>query len=784
MSDLRYALRALRSRPGFTLAAILTLGLCLGANTAMFTIVNAVVLRPLPYPSPDRIVSLSLASRGIDEEVVDDADYFAWLANAKSVSLAAHTRSSGAVMLNGTAEEIAGMEVTAPYFAVFGVRPLLGRAFTADEDRPGALPVVVIAERLWRRAFASDSAIVSRTITIDGVPTTVVGVLPQWFTTLGHAEYWRPYHLPPTRDSVTYFYDVVGRLRDGASLDALRSELATITSRLEVGRRRMDRGRVPVVMTLHERRYGDRRTPLLLLFGAVGVLLLVACANVANLALARAVGRQREFAVRLALGAAPWRLVRATLYESLLVSVAGGALGLALSWAAVVYFVRLSPAAVGNVERIRADWGVLGFTFVVAAATGVIFGLIPAAVASRQDPQRALSATPRSTGTVRQQIVRRVLVVGQLATAFVLLSAAGVVARTFAHVASVNPGFRPEGLVGARVRLPAPQYTDTSAGPFFDQLVARVRRVPGVTAATLVDALPLAGVRSSSMLTDTLGRDSLRYDVVGVAPDYFRTLGAAMIQGRPIDETDGMNSARVAVVNIALARLLFPGTSAIGRTISRDGAMTVVGVVGNVLHWDLDKAAGPTVYVPIAQDGASRYLHLMVRTSRPLPAVESAMTQIVRSIDPALPPPVFTKMEAAVAESVAPRKFTFVLLGIFATIAATLAVLGLYGVLSNVVADRTREIGIRTVLGADRARVVRLIVRQGAVLVVAGLAAGLAGSVALTRVVASLLYGVSARDPLTLATVPLLLGAVAMLATLVPAWRAARVDPVVALRTD
>jgi len=286
------------------------------------------------------------------------------------------------------------------------------------------------------------------------------------------------------------------------------------------------------------------------------------------------------------------------------------------------------------------------------------------------------------------------------------------------------------------------------------------------------------------MLTDTLGRDSLRYDVVGVAPDYFRTLGAAMIQGRPIDETDAMNSARVAVVNIALARLLFPGTSAIGRTISRDGAMTVVGVVGNVLHWDLDKAAGPTVYVPIAQDGASRYLHLMVRTSRPLPAVESAMTQIVRSIDPALPPPVFTKMEAAVAESVAPRKFTFVLLGIFATIAATLAVLGLYGVLSNVVADRTREIGIRTVLGADRARVVRLIVRQGAVLVVAGLAAGLAGSVALTRVVASLLYGVSARDPLTLATVPLLLGAVAMLATLVPAWRAARVDPEVALRTD
>ena len=425
------------------------------------------------------------------------------------------------------------------------------------------------------------------------------------------------------------------------------------------------------------------------------------------------------------------------------------------------------------------------FTLAVAVATGMVFGLIPAFTTGRGNLHRALSAGSLRSGTsVGQQNLRRLLVVGQLATALVLLTGAGLVARTFAHVASIDPGFRPEQLISTAVQLPEPRYPDEKAAPFFEEMLARIRRIRGVETATFVDAPPFAGVRMSVEGKDSLGRQIPRIDVIAVGPEYFRTLGARLVEGRPIDSTDRAGAPRVVVMNETLARRLYPGTTAIGRTFAVGGGATVVGIVGDVLQRELEAAAPPLAYVSMAQQGMGRYTRVMVRVAGGTRPVEAAIAQTVRSIDPSLSPPKFRRMEEAVAESIAPRKFTFLLLGTFAMLAAALAVVGLYAVLAHLVADRTREIGIRAALGADRARVVRFVVKQGAVLVGGGIVAGLFGAIALTRLVASLLSGVSERDPITFTAVPLLLGLVAMLATLVPAWRAARVDPVIALSAE
>jgi predicted permease len=784
-TDLRYAARSLRAKPGFTLGVILTLGLSIGANAGMFTIVRAVVLRPLPYAEPDRIVSLSLSDKGVDQGTVNDLDYFAWVQRATSASLAVYGNERGVMTMGSGPQEIRGMSVSAPYFTVMGVRPLIGRTFTEDEDRPNQPPVVVLGEQLWRRGFGADSAIVGRTVDIDGSSVTVIGVLPESFTEPSHPEYWQPYHAEPAPVGTTFFFQVVGRLRPNASIETLRAELATLSARLAPQRPIRDRGLTPVAMTLHERRYGERRQPLLLLLGAVAVLLLIACANLSNLALVRAASRQREFAVRLALGAGRWRLVRSMLCESFLLSCGGAALGLALSAASVGYFVRLSPTSVGNAEGIQVDGTVLLFTLGVAVTTGMLFGLIPAFTTGRRNLHRALSAGSLRSGTgVGQHILRRLLVVGQLATALVLLTAAGLVARTFAHVASIDPGFRPEQLISTAVQLPEPRYSDEKAAPFFEEMLARIRRIRGVETATFVDAPPFAGVRMSVAGKDSLGREIPRIDVIAVGPEYFRTLGARLVEGRAIDSTDRAGAPRVVVMNETLARRLYPGTTAIGQTFAVGGGATVIGVAGDVLQRELEAAAPPLAYVSMAQQGMGRYTRVMVRVVGDTRPIEAEIAQIVRSIDPSLPPPKFRRMEEAVAESIAPRKFTFLLLGTFALLAAALAVVGLYAMLAHLVADRTREIGIRAALGADRARVVRFVVKQGAVLVGVGIVTGLFGAVALTRLVASLLSGVSERDPITFAAVPLLLGLVAMLATLVPAWRAARVDPVIALRAE
>jgi putative ABC transport system permease protein len=794
--DVRYAARALAAKPGYTAAVILTLALGIGANSAMFSIVNAVVLRPLPYANSDRLVSISTSTKGEDHGVVDDMNYVSWRDNARSVTLTLAGGTDGVLTTGGGPEVVSAMEVSTSYFSVFAVRPLLGRTFTEEEDHPGGPEVVVLHESLWRRAFGADSSIVGRTVTIDDRLHTVIGILPASFTTSRHAQFWVPIRmrdveglrpLSPTHPGVaTYYYFAYGRLRDGATLEGARAELATITRRIEPGRSPDLRGLSPVVMTMHERRFGDRRKPLVLLFSAVGVLLIIACANLANLSLARSAGRQREMAVRLALGAGRWRLARALLCESTLLALAGGLLGLLLAKASIGYMVRLSPASVGNLEGIPLDATVLLFTLGVAVLTGLAFGVAPAVAAARGDINRALtSGGPRSTAGGVQQATQRLLVVVQLATALVLLTAAGLVARTFLRVAAIDAGFEADHLASVQLRLPKMRYSPARAIPFFEQLASRVRAQPGVVSVAFVHGVPLSGLAYTFSETDSTGHRLGPIDVVEAGSDYFRTIGATIRAGRGIDSTDRAGSEEVIVVNEVLARQLFPQGSPVGRTIRWHGATArVVGVVKNVLQRDLEIAPSPVAYAALAQTDPRTYVTLMVRTAGAPTSLQSTLPRIVQSIDPTIPPAPVALMTDVVSRSIAPRQFTFVLLGVFAALAAMLAVIGLYGVLANLVADRTREIGIRVALGADARRVTRLVLGQGAALVVIGTTLGIAGSIVSVRSVRALVYDMSVYDPWTFAGGAALLVVVSLIASYIPARRASRVDPIIALRAD
>ena len=795
VSDVRYAARALVAKPGYSIAVVLTLALGIGANTAMFTIVNAVVLRPLPYPQPDRLVSISTSSKGQDRGVVDDVNYVAWRDNAHTLTLSLASGTDGVFSTAGGPEELSGMQVSTAYFSVFGVRPIMGRTFTEDEDRPGGPAVVVVRDDLRKRLIGADESILGHVLTIDGVPHTVIGVLPASFATSRHALYWvpfrmrepeQPHALTPGNPGIsTFFYAVYARLHDGASIESARTELAGITKRAELARPVEWRGISPVVMTIHERRFGDRRKPLLLLFSAVGVLLVITCANLANLSLARAVSRQREMGVRLALGAGRWRLARALLCESTLLALAGAVLALLVAKGAVGYMVHLSPPSLGGVDGISLDPAVLAFTLGVALITGFAFGIAPAVGAARGDINHVLSSSGlRSTSSNAQQTTQRLLVVAQLATALVLLTSAGLVTRTFLRVASIETGFVADNLTEVTLRLPKPRYTEASATPFFEELLAKIRALPGVTSASFVHGSPMGRVFTFTM-TDSAGNKSEPIDAVEAGSDYFRTIGATIREGRGFDSGDRAGGERVAVINELLARRLFPQGGALGHTIPFQGStVRVVGIVKNVLQKELEAEPSAVLYLPIAQQGIGTYVSLMIRTEGPPVTLQRSIVGMVRAIDPTLAPPPVTSMADVVARQIAPRQFTFVLLGIFAALAALLAVLGLYGVLANLVADRRREIGIRVALGADPRRVTGLVLGQGAALAVVGVLIGVGGSAVAVRALRSLVYNVSIYDPWAFVTGAALLILVSLAASYFPARRASRVDPVIALRAE
>jgi putative ABC transport system permease protein len=803
-ADVRLAFRGLTHKPGYAIAVVLTLALGIGANAVVFALVNAVVLRPLPYPNADRLIYIQQINLERGTEPLTDLMYADWTALTKSTDLsAAYGETREVLTLPDGAIRVTGLRVTHSYFSVFGVRPVLGRLFDSTDALPGGPQVVLLSEPLWRERFAADSAAVGRSAEFDGIRRLVVGVMPRSFTLGRPEQYWVPLHIDPVRvtgpqaSGEHIAYPVVARLRAGASAAAVQAEVEMVMTRLRsvwAGLVGLDSR--PVVTSLHEQRYSDSRKPLLLLFGAVGVLLLTACANIANLALARAGRREREFAVRLALGASRWRIVRFVLIENLVLAAGGALLGLLLVTASLGWFVRVSPETIQSVDAIGVDGALIGYMAVVAVLTSLLFGLVPAFAASRTTINHTLSGgTAHVAGSKRHTLARRALVVGELAVALVFLTGAGLVAKTFWRVTNVERGFKPERLIVAGFELQAKRYTDEKAMQFAEAVVERVRRQPGVQSVAYADASPTRSTRGGYVMT--IGKVGIewkevsRHVPVNAGPNYFETIGAELLQGRFFNADDRYGAQRVAIVSESYVRINLKGDSALGRNAGdRRYQELIVGVIKDIAGAPTeDKRNLAVVYTPLAQHrrefaGDNPPMHLIVRTTNEPERIQAPIRSAVRELDPAQPEPVFTIVERALAETVAPRKYTLVLLGVFAFLAATLAVVGLYSVLAYLVAERTREIGIRIAIGANPARVRRMVLGQGLRFTLIGIAVGSILSIAAVRVLRAWMYEMSVYDAPTFVAVSLLLGIVALVASWLPARRASRVDPVQALRAD
>ena len=802
-NDLRYAMRGLRQKPGFPIAVILTLALGIGANAVVFALVNAVVLRPLPYPDADRIVSISQrGGEGRDGGKLNALPYADWSQTSRSVeSQAAYDDGLGVIQTPRGPQRFDGLWTTPAYFGIFGVRPMLGRTYDESETKPGGPQVLVLSEPLWRERFGADSALIGRSVQFNSKPRLVIGVLPAAFTVGRPERFWMPLHVPPpvrianAENGEWIGYSVVAKMRASASLVAVRAELATVLMRLKQGGFEPNAG-LPVVMTLHKRRHGETRRPLLLLFGAVGVLLLTACANIANLALARAARREREFALRLALGASRWRIVRFVLIENLALAAGGGLLGLLLVRMSLGWFVHIAPGSIQNTEAIGVSGALVLYSSVVAILTALLFGLVPALSASRAAPGRTLaSGTQQAAGSRRQSFARRALVIGELAVALVFLTGAGLVSKTFWQVTRVDPGFKAEKVLLTKFDL-GDRYTDATARAFYDAVMARVRQDPGVRSAAFVQGAPMT--RSGIGVSFTIGTDGKKlrqgWREVAVEPEYFETIGAELVAGRFFTPEDRQGAPRVAIVSEGFSARNLDGKPALGSTVQGEECppkskcqsftMTIVGVVKEMVQEATDREQYPLRFAPMAQKVELRHAALLVRTSGDPVRIQARIRDAVRELDSQQPEPEFSSMERALDERVAPRKFTLVLLVAFAALAGTLAIIGLYSVLAYLIAERTREIGVRIALGADAARVSRMVLGQGLRLTLIGLLLGGAASIAAVRVLRAWMYEMSVYDAPTFGAVAVLLCAVALVASWLPARRAGRVDPVSALRAD
>jgi putative ABC transport system permease protein len=796
--DLRFAARMLWKRPGFTAVAAGALALGIGANTAIFSVVNAVLLRPLPYPEPEQLVQLWEARprQNMPRIEVSPNEFLAWAEQGQSFrQLAAADLVNFNLTGRGEPERLPTARVTAGYFPLFGVAPALGRHFLPEEDQPGRNNVVVLSHFLWQTRFGSDPGIVNQTVSLDGVPCTVVGVMPPGFRLPQDARLARPIAFGPddrTRAG-NHFLNVYARLKPGVTLRDAEVEMATVAARLEQEFAATNAGHQVALTSLREQLVGDVRPALLVLLGAVGLVLLIACANLANLLLARAEARRKEVAVRAALGASRWRIVRQLLAESVLLAAAGGAAGLLLAVWGVDLLVSLDPAGVRRVGEVQLDAVVLAFTFGLSLVTGLLFGLAPALQASKPDFVETLKEGGRAgVGGRRGGRLRAALVVSEVALTLVLLVGAGLLVKSFARLLDVDPGLDPRGVLTLDVSLPTAKYAEPQrVAAFYQQLLAEVAALPGVEAAGAVSVLPLSGDDNSNFV-HIEGRaplaqgQALRAGRRNVTPEYFRAFRIPLKSGRLIAPADDAQAMRVAVINEAMAARFFEGEDPVGkrlRTGEGNPWITVVGVVGDVRHRGLDIETRPEMFFPHAQ-APSRQMSLAVRTAGDPLALVGAVRERVRAVDDEQPIGNVKTMEAWLAESVASRRFSVLLLGAFALAAAVLAALGIYGVVSYGVARRTHELGLRIALGASRADVLRLVIRQGMRATLVGAGVGLAAALALTRLMAGLLYGVSATDPAVFAAVTLLLTGVALFACYVPARRATKVDPMEALRHE
>ena len=803
--NLRFALRRLKNNPGFTLVAVLTLALGIGANTAMFSIFNAVLLRPLPYRDPQRLMLLAEHWPQFPRLSLSYLNYKDWRDQSHSFEAVGAVRNNQMTMTGvAEAERLPSQNVTANLFDLLGVKPELGRGFADADDKPGASPVALISHSLWERRFSSSPGVLTQTITLDNQSYSIIGVMPPqfeilqqaadvflpfepWARTLPDDRSWHPGILP------------IARLKPDISLEQARSEIAVIAKRLEQKYPATNNNVTSLVDPMLEQIVQNVHTALWVLIGAVGVVLLIACANVANLLLVRATGRRREMAVCIALGARRADIIRQLLTESILVALAGGFLGLALAWASIPILVRLAGSSLPRSNNISVDLWVLGFTAMIAFVAGILFGLAPARHAWSIDLRETMTETNRG-GSVRAVLrTRAVLVVSEIALAMLLLVGAGLLFKSFARLSQVSPGFATDHILIANiVRSPA-AYSDRNVRlSFFDRLFEQAAALPGVRSVGAVSVLPVTGM-GSALHFNIQGRpprSPAEYTISGyrvVSAGYLKTMGVPLISGRWVEDRDREGAPGVVVVNSSFARTHFPNQSPIGQHIQLGASpspdvpwMEIVGVIADVKQ-SLASESSLEMYLPYRQADQVlpvTTLTLVVRTAGDPLAQTQSLRSVVHDIDPNQPITAIRSMDESVAQSIAQPRFRTVLLAVFAGIALVLAAVGIFGVMAYSVAQRTRELGLRIALGASRGRILQLVLAYGVRLTLVGVAIGLAATFLLTRYVSSLLFNVPAYDPMTLVGVVVALIVISLCACYLPARRATLVDPIVALREE
>jgi putative ABC transport system permease protein len=802
LQDIRYSVRTLLKSPGFAAVAVIALALGIGANSAIFSAVNAVLLRPLPYKDASRLVMIwqdHRARGGPEREWASPSNFYDWRDHNQVFDHVAALVGWGPTLTGqGEPEDLVGAAVSDDTFSMLGVQPSLGRTFRPDEDQPGAEKVVVLSDKLWRRRFGADESLIGKPIILGGDSYTVVGVMPAKFKfpIIGDAELWRT--LRPAlgkgcgRGCVVL--RVIAQLKPGVTIEDARLDMNALASNLAQQYPEADSGIGITLVGLQEQIVGDTKPVLLVLLGAVAFVLLIACANVANLLLARASSREKEIAIRTALGARRLRLIRQLLTESLLLALIGSSVGLLLAVWMVDLLVAFSPPGAPRVDEIKIDGSVLLFTFGVAVLTGLLFGLIPAVRSSKPDLNQSLKEGKGSGTSASRRSVRSALVVAEVALALMLLIGAGLLMKSFVNLIRVDPGFNAGNVIVASVGLPRTRYPEPNRIiTFYDTLLERIKSLPGVQAAGAVSSLPLGGggtdqdFRIEGLPEPKPGEEPVAW-YSSVTPDYFQTLGVKLIKGRLFTEDDRAGAPPVVVISESMSKRYFSGEEPLGKRIGTGGGdkivwHEIVGVTADVKHFGLGVEARPSMYLPLAQAPA-RGMAVAVRTTSDATSIAAVLRSEVAAIDKDLAVSSVRSMQDIVGESVAEPRLTVWLLGIFAAVAMLLSAIGIYGVMSYSVTQRTREIGLRMALGAQASDVLRLVVRQALLLAFVGVAIGLIGAFALTRFMSTLLFEVSASDPATYFVISIILTGVALVASALPARRAIGVDPMVALRYE
>jgi putative ABC transport system permease protein len=799
--DLIYASRRLAMAPGFTLIAVLTLALGVGANSAIFSIVYAVLLKPLPYPEPERLVQLFQVSEGRNVPYFSPQNFLDTQKDAKSFEEIAAVDAGGTTLTGqGAPAVLSGAEVSASFFNVFKATPQMGRAFSKDENEPDKALVTVLSDTLWRTRFGADPKILGRQVLLDSRSFTVIGIAPKGFSFPDETELWTPLAYDTNfreHSRGAWYVRVFGRLAPGASLEGAMEETKTIAARLAKAYPDANEGLGGTTRSLQESMVGSSRPALYLLLGAVGLVLLIACVNVANLLLARAAARESEFAVRQALGAGRGRIFRQLMTESLLLSLVGGVAGVIMASLSIDSLIALQPNGVKRLSEVRIDPMVMSFAAALSILTGLLCGVLPG-LSARRTPAQALREGSRGLLAGRGSRVRGGLVVGQMALAMMLLCGAGLLLRSFTQLQQVKPGFDVDNALTFRISLPDQAYKDEPRRvAFFDRLLERLGALPGARATGATLGLPLGGTQMNISF-EVANRPPLppsqqpAMEMRAASPGYFKAMGIPIVRGRGIEAGDVAGAPQVVVLTQSAVKKYFPNENPIGQTITlgwrrpagqpKAGGQ-VVGVVGDVKTFGLAKDAIPEIYLPYAQLPVNS-MDVLVRTSVPPRSLGTAVEQAVHEIDADLPVARLRTLEDVVSRSISQPRFYMLLLALFASMAMLLAALGIFGVMSYAVTQRSREIGIRMALGARPASVLRMVLGNAATLIVSGIVMGVLGALALSKSLSGLLFNLSPTDPSTLAGVAVLLTAVALLASYLPARQATRVDPLLTLRSE